>query len=268
MERKLKRLQTPRAGIQYIIGSEIRKELNPFAFFDAGTMTKDDEGFAIGMHPHSGIGIITYFEGVNLVHDDSGNNDGLIESGGVQWINAGGGIWHSENYKKMPEAPKSWEMALHQLWFQLPPELEEGEIGYQNIQPQDLPVVDNVKVVAGTYEGQTSPLDLPFNLTYLDINLKKGERFEYQTPQGQDRGFVFPRKGSLRLYNDELPLEKLSILEDNEGQLIFEASSDTAFVLILAEKQEVNTVTQAGSIHSNAGALQRSSNRINARRPN
>ncbi len=97
MKRKLKRLQSPRKGIQYIIYPETREELSPFAFFDAGTMTRSDEGLFIGMHPHSGIGIITYFEGVDLIHDDSGKNDNIIRDGGVQWIRAGGGVWHQEN---------------------------------------------------------------------------------------------------------------------------------------------------------------------------
>ena len=101
MKRKLKRLQPPRKGIQYIVYPETRKELSPFVFFDAGTMQRNDEGLFIGMHPHSGIGIITYFEGARLVHDDSGNNDQTIRDGGVQWIRAGGGVWHQEHSKTM-----------------------------------------------------------------------------------------------------------------------------------------------------------------------
>ena len=55
-------------------------------------------GLFIGMHPHSGIGIITYFEGGDLVHDDTGENGNVIPDGGVQWIRAGGGVWHEEKY--------------------------------------------------------------------------------------------------------------------------------------------------------------------------
>lgn len=92
MKRNIKRFQEPRKGIQYIIYPETRQELSPFAFFDAGTMHRKDEGLFIGMHPHSGIGIITYFEGGDLQHDDSGNHDSVIRDGGVQWIRAGGSI--------------------------------------------------------------------------------------------------------------------------------------------------------------------------------
>ena len=53
MKRKLKRLQQPRKGIQYIIYPETRKELSPFVFFDAGTMQRNDDGLFIGMHPQA-----------------------------------------------------------------------------------------------------------------------------------------------------------------------------------------------------------------------
>lgn len=263
MERKLKRLQEPRAGIQYIIYPETRKELSPFVFFDAGTMTRNDEGLFIGMHPHSGIGIITYFEGADLVHDDSGKNDNTIADGGVQWIRAGGGVWHQENYaKKDSVKTNKWDMTLHQLWMQLPPELEESEVEYQNIQPSDLPVVDNVKVIAGEYKGYKSPNKAPYNMTYLDVKLKAGETFDFQTPKGQTTGFAFPRVGEIKLYEEELPLNKLSVLEHNEGKLHFTAKTDTEFVIIMAEPQEYPQVIKGGSIHTNADAMQRSFERI------
>ncbi|MCG8326066.1 MAG: pirin family protein [Chitinophagales bacterium] len=267
MDRKLKKLQKARKGIQYIIYPEIRAELSPFVFFDAGNMLRNDEGLFIGTHPHSGIGIITYFEGANLLHDDSAENDHVIADGGVQWIRAGGVVWHQENYaKKAATDSEAWPLTIHQLWMQLPPELEESEVEYQNIQPEDLPVIDNIKIVAGTYNGIQSPLKVPYDMTYLDIKLKAGESFEFQTPKGQTRGFVFPRSGSVSLYEDNLPLKHLSILEDNDGKLEFLAETDSAFILLMAAPQNHPIITQGGSIHTNEGALERSFKRIKKQR--
>ncbi len=74
MKRKIKRQQQAHNGIQFIVSSDVRQELNPFVFFDAGILNRADDGLFMGMHPHSGIGIITYFDGMELLHDDSGNN--------------------------------------------------------------------------------------------------------------------------------------------------------------------------------------------------
>lgn len=263
MKRNLKRLQQPRQGIQYIIYPETREELSPFAFFDAGTMTRQDDGLFIGMHPHSGIGIITYFEGGNLVHDDSGNNDNTIRDGGVQWIRAGAGVWHKEHYVKKSETiSDSWKLSIHQLWLQLPPEWEESEVEYQNIQPEDLPLIDNVKIIVGEYQGHTSPLTVPYHMTYLDIHLKASESIHLSTPEGQRTGFVFPRSGKPFLFEDELPLNHLSILESNEGDMTFTAQEDSQFVLVMTEPHSYPIVSQGGSIHTNQASLARSFDRI------
>ncbi len=266
-KRKIKRLQSPKNGFQYILGPEVRKELNPIVFFDAGSSKRTDEGFSIGMHPHSGIGIITYVEGTDILHQDSASEGGIIKDGGAQWVNSGGGIWHSEGYSRPEGAPEEWEFTIHQLWFQLPPHLEEGQPEYNNAQPDDLPQVGNVKVIAGEYNGVTSPLNIPINVTYLDVQLKAGENFELATPNGQNRGFVFPRRGKLSLHSEDVPLYHLSILEENTGSLLLQAQEDTAFVLIMAEAQDVDTITQYGSIHTNIDALERSAQRILERKP-
>ena len=258
MKRKLKRLQQPRNGIQYIISPQTRKELSPFVFFDAGTMQRNDDGLHIGSHPHSGIAIITYFEGGELRHDDTGDNTGLIRDGGVQWIQAGGGIWHEEHYqKKQSELSESWSLTIHQLWMQLPADLEESDVAYQNIQPEDLPVSDNIKVVVGDYHGMKSPLTVPFDMTYLDVRLKTGESFALSTPAGQTTGFIFPREGNLVLHGDEVPLGNLSILENNEGELLIEAKRDSKFVVIMAEPQGLPMIVLGGSIHTTQGGLEK-----------
>jgi len=81
MRRQIKRQQKPHNGIQYIITGDVRNELSPFVFFDAGMLKRSDDGLFIGMHAHSGIGIITYFDGKELLHNDSGNNKGIIKDG-------------------------------------------------------------------------------------------------------------------------------------------------------------------------------------------
>ena len=130
--RKLKRIQEPRNHIQYIVYPEVREELKPLVFFDAGNLVRDDDGMKIHAHPHSGIGIVTYFHGTDLHHGDSGNNDGVIRAGGVQWIRAGGGVWHEENYRRMAgHEGGSWKASIHQLWLQLPP--EEVTRQYENL---------------------------------------------------------------------------------------------------------------------------------------
>ncbi|WP_044207333.1 pirin family protein [Flammeovirga sp. OC4] len=263
MKRQLKRKQPGRNGFQFILDPSTRRELQPFVFFDAGKNKRRDEGMFFGMHPHSGIGIITYFEGGDLVHQDSGKNDDIIRSGGAQWINAGGGIFHAEGYRKpLEEEKEEWSLAIHQLWLQLPEHLEEGETGYQNVQPEEMKVVDNVKIIVGEYKGQKATLEVPYDLTYLDVQLKAGEEISIPTPKGQSRGFVFPREGKVTLHEEEISLGHLNILEENEGELHFKAERDAQFVVGLTVPSDQHIVVGGGSIHSSFEALNNSKERI------
>ena len=155
-----------------------------------------------------------------------------------------------------------WSLTIHQLWMQLPPEWEESDVEYTNIYPDELPIVDNVKVIAGSFNEYESPLKTPYDLTYLDVILESGESFAFDTPPGQTTGFVFPRSGSLRLHGDEVPGHRLSILENNEGHLEFTAEAKTKFVLLLAAPQDHPIVSHGGSIHTNVESLERSFERI------
>lgn len=66
---------------------------DPFLLLDHFSMTRPD-GFPD--HPHRGFEIITYvLEGV-VEHADSAGNEGAIRAGGMQHINSGRGIIHSE----------------------------------------------------------------------------------------------------------------------------------------------------------------------------
>jgi len=63
---------------------------------------------------------------------------------------AGGGVWHQEAYHpKYDHTGGTWHGSIHQLWVQLPPEFEESEIAYANLTKNEIPAIDNVKVLVG-----------------------------------------------------------------------------------------------------------------------
>ncbi|MCT4623478.1 MAG: pirin family protein [Schleiferiaceae bacterium] len=255
----------PRNGIQYVVSSEIREALKPIVFWDAGNFTRNDNGFQIGFHPHSGIGIITYFHGTDLHHEDSGMNDGIIHDGGAQWIRAGGGVWHQEAYRpKHDHNEGDWTGSIHQLWLQLPPEFEEAEVEYANLSKEEIPSIENVKVLVGEYKGVKGKMNVPVNMTYLDVNLKKGQKFEFNTPSQQSSGFVFKRKGSLKIDETSMQKDSMAVLDQNEGLISIEAQMDSEFVLVIAEPSSFPIISSGSQIHTDIDALERSADRIKA----
>mgnify|MGYP000207761188 CR=1 FL=1 len=263
--RKLKRIKEARNGIQFIVSQEVRDELKPIVFFDAGKFTKDDDGFTIGLHPHSGIGIITYFHGTDLHHKDSGHNNGIIHDGGAQWIRAGKGVWHEEGYHRKHNASNTdeWTGSIHQLWIQLPPDFEESAVEYENLTREEIPVVENVKILSGEYKGVKGKINVPVNMTYLDVYLKKGESWSYQTPEGQTTGYIFTRDGSVQVGGESIPNSKMGILEHNSGLIEVETvEEDAAFILVTSEPSPYPVVSRGGQIHTNLESLEKSLHEI------
>src|SRR5512141_523776 len=83
--------------LQRVFGFSDVPMFDPFLLLD--DFRSDDpamylKGFP--WHPHRGIETITYVLSGDVEHGDSMGNGGVIGSGDVQWMTAGGGIIHQE----------------------------------------------------------------------------------------------------------------------------------------------------------------------------
>src|SRR6185437_2997134 len=92
--------------------------LKPFVFLDLF----DYEGppFNLPLHPHSGIATLTYVAEGAVSYIDPGNVRGTLAAGGVEWMQAGRGMWHGGG---LDQAGRTRGF---QLWIALPPKLELG----------------------------------------------------------------------------------------------------------------------------------------------
>src|SRR3979490_1546707 len=69
--------------------------LKPFVFLDLfDTQGKPNPFAGFGFHPHSGIATLTYVAEGSVRYDDTNGATGLLPAGGVEWMRAGGGVWH------------------------------------------------------------------------------------------------------------------------------------------------------------------------------
>ena len=100
-------------------------------------------------HPHRGFQTVTYMLAGRMRHKDNAGNEGVIEAGGVQWMNAGRGVIHSE----MPEQ-ESGLMSGFQLWVNLPAAEKMNAPAYHEFDVSGIPTDSSqfggmVKVIAG-----------------------------------------------------------------------------------------------------------------------
>jgi len=159
-----------------IIGQPDLPRLDPFLMLDFFGSDNPGEYIAgFPPHPHRGFQTVTYMLAGKMRHKDSVGNEGVIDAGGIQWMNAGRGIIHEE----MPEQEEGLLQGF-QLWVNLPAKEKMSAPNYQDIQPDSVPTVQiqnaSVKVLAGEVDGVKGPVKTTAVApTFLDIDLKNGQ---------------------------------------------------------------------------------------------
>ncbi len=177
-----------------IIGQPDLPRLDPFLMLDFFGSDNPGEYIAgFPAHPHRGFQTVTYMLAGKMRHKDSVGNEGVIEAGGIQWMNAGKGIIHEE----MPEQEKGLLQGF-QLWVNLPASEKMSSPNYQDIKPDEVPEVSlpnaTVKVLAGSLQATRGPVKTAaVSPSFYDVTLKQGET-EIRLEEGSS-GFVYVYEG-------------------------------------------------------------------------
>ncbi|MFI4941377.1 MAG: pirin family protein, partial [Burkholderiales bacterium] len=188
-------------------------------------------------HPHRGFETVTYMIAGSMRHRDSAGNEGLLQSGGAQWMTAGSGVIHSE----LPEQEQG-RMEGFQLWLNLAAKDKMRAPWYRDIQSADIPEFTTpggvtVRVIAGASHGvagavqreDTKPL-------YLDLHLAPGASFTQSMPPTFN-AFIFVYRGELQIEGKLVPNQRMAILKndaDSDG-VVMHADAPTRALLIAGQ---------------------------------
>jgi redox-sensitive bicupin YhaK (pirin superfamily) len=189
--------------------------------------------------------VTVLFEGAVRYAETTGRA-GVLPAGGVEWMRAGGGVWHTG-------APESGRARAFQLWVALPPELESAPSASHYVMPEDVPREGPARVILGRYGGATSLIESP-PMTYLAVSLRSGERWSYRAPAGHDVAWVAVQDGAL-WSPGRIPNGEIAIFEPSEAAIDFVAEGETTFVLGSAARHPHELVLGSYSVHTSAGAL-------------
>jgi redox-sensitive bicupin YhaK (pirin superfamily) len=235
--------------------SDLGHVVKPFVFLDLAVFEEGEERTPMEYlwHPHSGIATVTVMlEGAVRFAETTGRN-GVLPAGGVEWMRAGNGVWHTGQ-------AEPGRMRAFQLWVALPPELENGPNASQYLMPEDVPVVGPARIVLGTYGGERSPIDAP-PMTYLSVSLQPGQRWTYRPPKGHDVGWVAVHEGAIGT-PFVISAGEMAVFEPSEQSIDFVAHGNTGFVIGSAAKHPHDLVLGNYSVHTSAGALRKGEQEI------
>jgi redox-sensitive bicupin YhaK (pirin superfamily) len=226
--------------------SDFGEILKPFVFLDLF----DHEGppFNGPLHPHSGIATLTYVAEGAVTYIDPDNVKGTLHTGGIEWMQAGRGMWHGGGLDK------AGRTRGFQLWIALPPELELGPPLSIYRAAENVPQEGPVRVLLGDYGSASSVIVAPSPITYLAVRLKAGERWRYEPPRGHTVLWVAIASGALSA-PDELRHGDFAAFEPSNDAVEFEALADTEFVLGSAAPHEHDLICGYYSVHTSPAAL-------------
>jgi redox-sensitive bicupin YhaK (pirin superfamily) len=239
--------RTRGAITRLISPSDLGELLKPFVFLDlfdnAGAPAPN-----FGLHPHSGIATLTYLAEGSTSYQDTNGSSGTLPAGGVEWMRAGGGVWHGGG------GGSGGRTRGFQLWIALPPSLELGpsESLYQG--PDAIPHDGPAAVLLGSYGSARSAIPPPSPVNYLAVRLKQGERWRYTPPAGHTVLWLAMSGGNVAV-PDEIARGEVAAFEPGSTPVEIEAVSDAEFVLGSALPHPYDLVLGYYSVHTSAQAL-------------
>jgi len=200
------------AGVKLkrVLGQPSLKYLDPFLMLDEfGSEDAQDYIAGFPEHPHRGFQTVTYMLNGKMGHKDSLGNVGLIEDGGLQWMNAGRGIIHEE----MPQQVEG-KMRGFQLWVNLPSSEKMSEPAYHDVLSADIPEVQ---------------LE-----TFLDVHLQANAQTTIDLTIGHN-GFVYVYEGGIEVCEEILTKGQLGVLDISHSitaEAIEAKGAESKFILL------------------------------------
>lgn len=228
--------------------SDLGQLLKPFIFLDLVNFKAGGLNQGFGMHPHSGIATVTFLSEGDVRYEDTTGQSGLLPAGGVEWMRASNGVWHSGS--PVGDAPGLG----FQLWVALPAELENAPAQSQYLAPELVPQIGPVRVLLGDYGVAHSPVAAPAGMTYLSVSLAKGERWTYTPPAGHTVAWVAVAGGGL-VAAEPIGAGELVAFEASTASIDLVATEATRFVLGSAVPHPYDLVMGHYSVHTRREAL-------------
>lgn len=226
--------------------SDIGELIKPFVFLDLFDISAANAP-NFGWHPHSGIATLTVLHEGAIEYQETTGVSGTLPAGGVEWMRAGRGVWHTGAALQQAKG--------FQLWIALPEELESAPCQSHYLSPDEVPEEKPARVILGSYGGAKSAIPAPARINYLDVRLAAGERWIYQPPADHEVAWIAVSEGTLRT-PEPVSAGELAVFEESNDAIAIEADTASRFVLGSAVKHPYELVLGRYSVHTTHAALQ------------
>lgn len=193
----------------------------------------------VSPHPHRGFSPVTFVFQGEVHHRDSRGNSSVVGAGGVQWMDAGRGIVHSER-PSAGFAQAGGTQEIIQLWVNTPKTRKMDQPRYQAAQASELPLIvphvgtGHIRLVAGQLDGLTGPVQGALPILAAMGTLQAGASHTFEVNENEST-LLYLLHGQARVDGFGLVEEKNVVVFDKVGKTIaISASERTDFLLLSA----------------------------------
>jgi redox-sensitive bicupin YhaK (pirin superfamily) len=226
--------------VRRALPSAQRQMVGPFIFFDqfGPVLMKAGQGMDVRPHPHIGLSTVTWvYDGI-IQHRDSLGFDQAIRPGELNWMTAGKGIVHSERTPEMPRALGQKVYGI-QSWVALPQRHEDTAPKFEHVADEALPFLQDgkrqVRVIAGSIYGATSPVKTHSDLFYADVSLAAGGQLPLPTDH-VERG-VYVAEGSIMVSGETHEAGRLVVFHPRDP-IVITSAGGARFMMLGGEPMD------------------------------
>ncbi len=198
----------------------------------------DDAG--VGPHPHRGFSPVTFIFQGGVHHRDSRGNNSIVYAGGMQWMNAGMGVIHSERPPHdIHEIGGRQEII--QLWINSPAKNKMDQPTYFPMQANEVPSKTSsdelvtVHVFAGELLGVKVKTPTLSEVNAATVVAKKTGKISIELPTSHN-ALLYLLDGKITLEGYGLVEGFNAVVLKNDGDCVtIEAQEDTRMLLLSGE---------------------------------
>ena len=216
-------------------------DFEPFLVFTEFHMDKP----IFGPHPHAGVSVMTYMmpdsKGSFLNRDSRGDHS-IIEPGGIHVTQTGSGIKHDE-------VPTVNGVDCHgfQIWINHSDKNRLVEPKAFHAFSKDVPeyISNNakVRVIQGSYQQLTSPIDLVTKTILLDVTLHPNATIELDA---KEMAFIYLMKGSLFIEGKEISGTAMINFETAGDRIIVKTGKEVAHFMFASGTPHNEPIVHGG----------------------
>lgn len=208
---------------------------------------KKQSEVGVGPHPHCGFAPVTFIFKGGVHHRDSKGHESIVKEGGVQWMNSGSGIVHSERPMKSL-AQDGGEFEIIQIWVNAPASKKREPANYQALPLEETPQFKSqdglvkVGLVAGQIQGLKGNISTYSEMTILRLDYQAGGTITLDIPQDFNT-LIYNLNGSLTAGGEIMGTKDLFEFNKDGNSITLTTQSSGRAILLSAKPIEEPVAT-------------------------